>query len=209
MKEIIGRKIGMTRLFREDGEAVPATVIEAGPCPVLERKTVEKHGYDAYQVGFGGTRKKLVNKPKGGIFAKAGVEPLKYLREIRFTESELEVGTELKVSVFKVGERVDVSGISRGLGFAGTMKRHHFSGGNQTHGQSDRLRAPGSLGQGSTPSRVFKGKKMAGRMGNEKKTTLNLEVVQVIESENLIIVRGPVPGHRGSLVKIRSCNRGR
>lgn len=209
MKEIIGRKIGMTRLFREDGEAVPATVIEAGPCPVLERKTVEKHGYDAYQVGFGGTRKKLVNKPKGGIFAKAGVEPLKYLREIRFTESELEVGTELKVSVFKVGERVDVSGISRGLGFAGTMKRHHFSGGNQTHGQSDRLRAPGSLGQGSTPSRVFKGKKMAGRMGNDKKTTLNLEVVQVIESENLIIVRGPVPGHRGSLVKIRSCNRGR
>lgn len=209
MKEIIGRKIGMTRLFREDGEAVPATVIEAGPCPVLERKTVEKHGYDAYQVGFGETRKKLVNKPKGGIFAKAGVEPLKYLREIRFTESELEVGTELKVSVFKVGERVDVSGISRGLGFAGTMKRHHFSGGNQTHGQSDRLRAPGSLGQGSTPSRVFKGKKMAGRMGNEKKTTLNLEVVQVIESENLIIVRGPVPGHRGSLVKIRSCNRGR
>lgn len=209
MKEIIGRKIGMTRLFREDGEAVPATVIEAGPCPVLERKTVEKHGYDAYQVGFGETRKKLVNRPKGGIFAKAGVEPLKYLREIRFTESELEVGTELKVSVFKVGERVDVSGISRGLGFAGTMKRHHFSGGNQTHGQSDRLRAPGSLGQGSTPSRVFKGKKMAGRMGNEKKTTLNLEVVQVIESENLIIVRGPVPGHRGSLVKIRSCNRGR
>lgn len=209
MKEIIGRKIGMTRLFREDGEAVPATVIEAGPCPVLERKTVEKHGYDAYQVGFGETRKKLVNKPKGGIFAKAGVEPLKYLREIRFTESELEVGTELKVSVFKVGERVDVSGISRGLGFAGTMKRHHFSGGNQTHGQSDRLRAPGSLGQGSTPSRVFKGKKMAGRMGNDKKTTLNLEVVQVIESENLIIVRGPVPGHRGSLVKIRSCNRGR
>lgn len=209
MKEIIGRKIGMTRLFREDGEAVPATVIEAGPCPVLERKTVEKHGYDAYQVGFGETRKKLVNRPKGGIFAKAGVEPLKYLREIRFTESELEVGTELKVSVFKVGERVDVSGTSRGLGFAGTMKRHHFSGGNQTHGQSDRLRAPGSLGQGSTPSRVFKGKKMAGRMGNEKKTTLNLEVVQVIESENLIIVRGPVPGHRGSLVKIRSCNRGR
>lgn len=209
MKEIIGRKIGMTRLFREDGEAVPATVIEAGPCPVLERKTVEKHGYDAYQVGFGETRKKLVNRPKGGIFAKAGVEPLKYLREIRFTESELEVGTELKVSVFKVGERVDVSGTSRGLGFAGTMKRHHFSGGNQTHGQSDRLRAPGSLGQGSTPSRVFKGKKMAGRMGNDKKTTLNLEVVQVIESENLIIVRGPVPGHRGSLVKIRSCNRGR
>lgn len=207
MKEIIGQKIGMTRLFREDGEAVPATVIEAGPCPVVERKTSDKHGYDAYQVGFGKTREKLVNKPRTGIFAKAGVEPRKYLREIRYTESELEVGSELKVDIFRPGERVDVSGISRGLGFAGSMKRHHFSGANATHGQSDRWRAPGSLGMGSTPSRVFKGKKLPGRMGHDKVTSLNLEVVRVIEDENLILVKGTVPGSRGSLVKIRSTNR--
>lgn len=209
MKEIIGKKLGMTRIFREDGTAIPATVIEAGPCFVVARKTIEKHGYKAYQVGFGETRKKLVNKPKGGIFAGAGVEPQKYLREIRYDDAELEVGAELKADIFKAGERVDVTGISRGLGFAGTMKRWHFSGGKQTHGQSDRLRAPGSIGMGSSPSRVFKGKKMGGRMGKDKKTILNLEVVQVIESENLILVKGAVPGHRGSLVKLRSTNRGK
>jgi large subunit ribosomal protein L3 len=127
---------------------------------------------------------------------------------VRYTDSELEVGAVLKVDVFKVGERVDVTGVSRGLGFAGTMKRHHFSGGQATHGQSDRSRAPGSIGQSSYPSRVFKGMKMSGRMGNEKVTTLNLEVVDVIEKENLILLKGPVPGFRGGLVKIRSTNRG-
>jgi large subunit ribosomal protein L3 len=143
-----------------------------------------------------------------GQFVDAGVEPTQYLREVRYTDSELEVGAVLKVDMFKVGERVDVTGVSRGLGFAGTVKRHHFSGGNKTHGQSDRLRAPGSIGQSSYPSRVFKGMRMSGRMGNKKVTTLNLEVVDVIEKENLILLRGPVPGFRGRLVKIRSTNRG-
>ncbi len=208
MKEILGKKLGMTRIFKETGEAVPVTVIEAGPCPIVARKTVDKHGYDAYQVGFGARRKSRLTKPLVGQFVTSGVEPTQYLREVRYTDSELEVGAVLKVDVFKVGERVDVTGVSRGLGFAGTIKRHHFSGGNKTHGQSDRLRAPGSIGQSSYPSRVFKGMKMSGRMGNEKVTTLNLEVVDVIEKENLILLKGPVPGFRGGLVKIRSTNRG-
>jgi len=209
MKEILGRKLGITRIFASDGEAIPATVIEAGPCPVVMRKTKEKDGYDAYQVGFGKRRTQRTTKPIAGHFAKAGVEPATFLREIRYDEGELEIGSELKVGLFKPGERVDVAGISRGLGFAGTMKRHGFSGANKTHGQSDRWRAPGSIGQSSYPSRVLKGVRMAGRMGNEKVTVLNLEVVQVIEEENLLLVRGSVPGHRGTLVKIRSSNRGR
>ena len=155
MKEILGKKLGMTRIFRETGEAVPVTVIEAGPCPVVSKKSTEKHGYSAYQVGFGDRRKSRINKPMAGHFEKAGVKPSQWLREVRFDESELEVGAEIKVSVFKEGERVDVSGVSRGLGFAGTMKRHNFSGANKTHGQSDRWRAPGSIGQSSYPSRVF------------------------------------------------------
>lgn len=208
MKEILGKKLGMTRIFTESGAALAVTVIEAGPCPVIAKKTVEKHGYDAYQVGFGSQRKKLVNKPRAGQFAASGVEPTRYLREVRYTDGELEVGAVLKADIFKVGERVDVTGVSRGLGFAGTMKRHHFAGGQATHGQSDRARAPGSIGQSSYPSRVFKGMKMGGHMGNEQVTTLNLEVVEVIEKENLILVKGPVPGFRGRLVKIRSTNRG-
>ncbi len=207
MKEILGKKLGMTRVFAESGEAISVTVIEAGPCPVICCKTEERDGYTAYQIGFGKTRKKLVNKPKAGQFTKADLEPTRYMREIRF-DGELEVGSEIKVDIFNAGERVDVTGISRGLGFAGTMKRHHFSGANKTHGQSDRARAPGSIGQSSYPSRVFKGMKMSGRMGKDKVTSLNLEVIKVIESENLILVKGPVPGFKGSLVKIRSTNRG-
>lgn len=209
MKEILGKKIGMTRIFREDGEAVPVTVIEAGPCPVIARKTVDKDGYDAYQIGFGERRKSRINKPRTGHFKAAEVEPTQFLREVRFDESELEVGATLKVDVFKEGERVDVTGISRGLGFAGGMKRHHFNGANKTHGQSDRWRAPGSIGQSSYPSRVFKGLRMAGRMGKDKVTVLNLEVVKVIEGENLILVKGAVPGHRGALLRVRKSNRSR
>ncbi|MFC1475324.1 50S ribosomal protein L3 [Candidatus Zixiibacteriota bacterium] len=207
MKEILGKKLGMTRVFADNGEAISVTVIEAGPCPVINRKTEERDGYNAYQIGFGKIRNKLVNKPKAGQFTKANLEPTRYMREVRF-DSELDIGSEIKADVFNVGERVDVTGISRGLGFAGTMKRHHFSGANKTHGQSDRWRAPGSIGQSSYPSRVFKGMKMSGRMGKDKVTSLNLEVVKVIESENLILVKGPVPGFKGSLVKIRSTNRG-
>lgn len=208
MKEILGKKLGMTQIFQEDGEAVSVTVIEAGPCPVVDKKTDEKNGYTAYQVGFGDIRSKLVNKPKSGLFKKANVEPTRYLREVRFDDSELELGANITVDSFNEGERVDVTGISRGLGFAGTMKRHNFSGANKTHGQSDRWRAPGSIGQSSYPSRVFKGIKMAGRMGKDKVTVLNLEVVKVLRDENLLLVKGSIPGFRGSLVKIRSTNRG-
>jgi large subunit ribosomal protein L3 len=149
-----------------------------------------------------------VTKPIAGQFTRAGVEPAQFLREIRVSDGEYEVGSSITVDLFKAGDRVDVTGTSRGLGFAGGMKRHHFSGANKTHGQSDRWRAPGSLGQSSYPSRVFKGLRMAGRMGRERVTVLNLEVVKVIEGENLLLVRGAVPGHRGALVKVRSTNRG-
>ena len=208
MKEILGRKLGMTRIFHETGESIPVTVIEAGPCPVVAKRPASKEGATAYQVGFGQRRKNLVNKPQAGHFAKAGVEPTQYLRDVRYDEAELELGAEIKVGVFKEGERVDVTGISRGLGFAGGMKRHHFQGANKTHGQSDRWRAPGSIGQSSYPSRVFKGTRMAGRMGKDKVTVLNLEVVKVIEEENLMLVKGAVPGFKGSLVKVRNTNRG-
>lgn len=209
MKEILGKKLGMTRVFAESGEAIPVTVIEAGPCPVVAVKTVEKHGYAALQVGFGPRRKIRTTKPMAGHFAKAGVEPTRYLRELKFEGDGPEVGSDLTVGIFKRGEKVDVTGVSRGLGFAGTMKRHNFQGANKSHGQSDRWRAPGSIGQSSYPSRVFKGMRMAGRMGKDTKTVMNLRVVDVLESENLLLVRGPIPGHRGSLVKIRSTNRGK
>jgi len=209
MKEILGKKLGMTRVFMESGEAVPCTVIQAGPCPVVAKKTRDKHGYDAYQVGFGPRKKTHTTKPMAGHFAKAGVEPTHYLREIRFDESELEVGGQLTVSAFAQGERVDISGTSRGLGFQGGMKRHHFSGANVTHGQSDRWRAPGSIGSSSYPSRVYKGQRMAGRMGREKVTVANLEVVKIFDSEHLMLVKGAVPGHRGALLTIRKSNRGR
>ncbi len=209
MKEILGRKLGMTRIFADSGEAVPCTVIEAGPCPVVGKRTQEKNGYEAYQVGFGVRKKNRMNSPMKGHFAKASVDPTQYLREIGYDEAELEIGSELKVGIFKTGEKVDVTGTSRGLGFAGSMKRHHFSGANQTHGQSDRSRAPGSIGQSSYPSRVFKGTRMAGRMGKDRVTTLNLVIVKVIEEENLMLVKGPVPGHKGALLKIRKSNRSR
>lgn len=221
MKEILGKKLGMAQIFTESGEAVACTVIEAGPCPVVQRKTTERDGYEAYKVAFGKVKKvrnnsaakRRVNshttKPLAGIFAKAGVEPRQYLRELKFDGAELEVGSEIKVDIFKTGEKVDVTGISRGLGFAGTVKRHHFAGGNKTHGQSDRLRAPGSIGQSSYPSRVFKGMRMSGRMGKDKVTVLNLQIMKIIEEENLMLVKGNVPGFSGSLVKIRLTNRGR
>jgi large subunit ribosomal protein L3 len=209
MKEILGKKLGMTRIFNDNGDVVPCTVIEAGPCSVVARLTRETHGYDAYQVGFGVRKKTRANKPMTGHFAKASVEPTRYLREVAYDEQELEVGAQLKVGIFREGEQVDVTGTSRGLGFAGGMKRHNFSGANTTHGQSDRWRAPGSLGQSSYPSRVYKGMRMAGRMGREKCTTLNLKIVKIIADENLMLVRGAVPGHRGALLKIRKSNRSR
>ncbi len=208
MKELIGKKIGMTRVFGADGESVPVSVIEVGPCVVIDKKTKEKHGYDAIQIGYGNSRKKLFNKPQLGYFEKNNIEPKKYLREVTFDE-EVNVGDELKVDIFKKGQVVDVTGISRGLGFQGAMKRHGFSGAQVTHGQSDRERAPGSIGQSSYPSRVWKGMKMAGKTGKDRVTVLNLRIVDIIEDQNLLLVKGAVPGKKGTLLKVRTSNRAR
>ncbi len=209
MKEILGKKLGMMRLFRDNGEIVPVTVIEAGPCKVVQVKTEKTDGYNAYQVGFGEKRKALINKPTAGHFEKSKVTPTRYLREIRFDGANFEIGGEVKVDGFQEGERVDIIGVTRGLGFEGAMKRHNFKGAQVTHGQSDRTRAPGSMGSSSFPSRTFKGQRMATRMGRENFTVLNLEVVKVIGEENLMLVKGAVPGFRGTLVKVRTTNRGR
>ncbi|MFH2035617.1 MAG: 50S ribosomal protein L3 [Candidatus Zixiibacteriota bacterium] len=208
MKELIGKKIGMTRIFIETGEAVPVSVIEAGPCVVVAKRTTDKHGYEAVQVGFGDRRKNLFNKPIIGHFEKAGSEPKRFLKEIK-TDNAVEVGDELKADIFKKGERVDVTGISKGLGFQGAMRRHGFGGAQKTHGQSDRWRAPGSIGSSSYPSRVYKGMRMAGKTGKDKITVLNLEIVQVIDDQNLILVKGAVPGKNGTFLKIRKSNRSR
>lgn len=205
MKEILGKKIGMTRVFKPTGEVVPVTVIEAGPCAVIAKQSTG--GSKAYQVGFGTRRAKLINKPLAGIFAKANVEPKRYVRTIRIDDGEYEIGSSVTVDLFKEGEIVDVIGISRGLGFAGAMKLHHFGGGPITHGQSDRQRAPGSVGSSSYPSRVFKGMRMAGKMGKDRVTVLNLPIIRIIGEQNLLLVKGSIPGFRGSLVKIRLSNR--
>ncbi len=198
----------MTRVFKENGDIVPVSVLEVGPCVVVAERTDDKNGYSAIQVGFGDRREKLFTKPQMGQFKKADVGPKHYLREVSY-EGEVKVGDELKVNIFKKGERVDITGISKGLGFMGAMRRHGFSGAQTTHGQSDRRRAPGSIGSSSYPSRVYKGMRMAGKMGKDKVTVLNLEVVDVIGEQNLMLVRGAIPGKKGGLVKIRATNRGR
>lgn len=206
MQELIGKKLGMTRVFDDEGKAVAVCVVEAGPCTVVAKRTAEKDGYDAVQIGFGIKRKKLLTKPEIGNFEKAGIESARYVKEVEY-DGALDVGDEIKVGIFKKGERVDVTGISRGLGFQGVMRRHAFSGSQRTHGQSDRERAPGSIGQSSFPSRVFKGLRMAGKMGKDKVTVSNLEVIQVIEDQNLILVKGAIPGKKGTMLKIRKSNR--
>jgi large subunit ribosomal protein L3 len=204
MQGIIGRKIGMTRIFSQEGRAIPVTVIQAGPCVVVQVKTQEKEGYDAVQIGFEEKRKKLVSLPLLGHFEKAKVEPRRVLREVRTEQvDKFKVGQEIKVDIFSAGEKVKVTGTSKGLGFQGGVRRHGFHGGPKTHGQSDRLRAPGSIGSSSYPSRVFKGQKMPGRMGGEKVTTKNLEVVQVDLERNLLLVKGAVPGKINSYLTVR------
>jgi len=206
MKELLGKKLGMTRIFDADGDAIPVTVIEAGPCVVVDKRRTKRDGYEAIRVGFGEKRKNLFNKPELGLYEKAGLEPHRYLMEIG-SEGEYNIGQELKVDLFKKGESVDISGISKGLGFQGVMKRHHFSGSQMTHGQSDRQRSPGSIGQSSSPSRVFKGMKMPGKMGKDKVTVLNLKIVDIIDEQNLLLVNGSVPGKKGTLLRIRTTNR--
>ncbi len=204
MEGIVGKKIGMTRVFNQEGQAIAVTVIEAGPCPVVQVKTKEREGYDAIQLGFGEKRKKLFTQPLLGHFTRAKVEPKRILKEMRTENSDkFKTGQELKVDLFSVGEKVTVTGISKGLGFQGVVRRYKFRGGPKTHGQSDRLRAPGSIGGSSYPSRVFKGQRMPGRMGGEKLTIKNLEVVGVDAEKNLLLLKGAVPGKRNSYLTIR------
>ncbi|MCK5737631.1 50S ribosomal protein L3 [bacterium] len=206
MVGLIGKKIGMTRVFLDDGISLPVTVIEAGPCYITQiKKDNGRDGYNAIQLGFNETRKKLITKPVMGHLEKANVKPVKVLKEFRnFGDSDdMKLGDALDVSLFNAGDVVNVTGTSKGKGFAGVMKRHGFHGGQATHGQSDRLRAPGSLGQSSSPSRVFKGMKMGGRMGGEQVTVKGLEVVQIDSANNLILVKGAIPGANESIVYIK------
>ena len=203
-KGIIGRKIGMTQIFDEKGNVIPVTVIEAGPCNVVQVKTVETDGYNAIQLGFGTVKEHKVNKPVKGHFAKAKITPMKHLREFRVEEvSSVKVGDEIKVDTFAQGDSVDIQGITKGKGFQGVIKRHGQSRGPMGHG-SMYHRRPGSMGPTSTPGRVFKGKKLPGRMGNNTITIQNLEVVSVDLDKNVILVKGSVPGANGAILKIKS-----
>jgi large subunit ribosomal protein L3 len=203
---IVGRKCGMTRVFTEDGESIPVTVIEAQPNRITQVKTVENDGYRALQVTAGSRKPSRVTKPKSGHFAAAKVEAGDLMTEFRLDDTdtgEFEAGGELKVDAFAEGQKVDVIGTSIGKGFAGTVKRHNFSMQDATHGNSLSHRAPGSIGQNQTPGRVFKGKKMSGHMGNVRRTVQNLVVVRVDAERNLLLIKGAVPGHSGGKVIVR------
>lgn len=206
-KGLIGKKLGMTQVFNEDGLALPATLIEAGPCYVTQVRDTGKDGYSAVQLGFSEVKAKKLTKGQIGHLEKNKIPLLRYLREFRTSTPEVKAGDKVDVSQFEVGKRVDVVGTSKGKGFAGVVKRYHFKGGPKTHGQSDRLRAPGSIAAGTTPGRVFKGKKMPGRMGNERVTSQNVEVVLIDIEKNLIGVNGSVPGPRGGLVMIKDARK--
>jgi large subunit ribosomal protein L3 len=201
---IIGRKVGMTQVYAEDGRAYPVTVIEAGPCVVVQRKSKDKDGYSAVQLGLvEGRKAKKVTKPMKGHFDKAGLPPCRVLREFRVADgAEVKVGDTVSVDLFAAGDRISVSGTSRGLGFQGVVKRHHFRGGAATHGSMFH-RAPGSIGASAFPSRVLPGMKAAGHMGADRVTVRNLQVVRVDAGNNLLVVRGSVPGAGGSIVVIR------
>jgi len=203
-KAILGTKIGMTQIFDEDGKVMPVTVILAGPCTVVQKKTVETDGYDAIQVGYGDVKEKALNKPLKGHFAKADTAIKKYLREFRLDDiSAINVGDEIKADTFEAGEKVDVTGTSKGKGFAGPMKRWGMHRGPMTHG-SGYHRGSGSMGACSNPGRVMKGKKLPGHMGVDKVTVQNLEVVKVNAEENIILLKGAVPGNKGGLVTIKN-----
>ncbi len=199
---ILGKKIGMTQVFDSQGKLTPVTVIEAGPCVVIQQKDLENDGYQAVQVGYGSIKEQNVNKPKKGQFAKAGVAPLRYLREMKVDDlSQYPLGHEIKADVFQAGDMVDITGTSKGKGMAGVIKRHNFGRGPMTHG-SRHHRSPGSVGP-LGPSKIFKGKKMPGRLGGDKVTIQGLEIVQVDAAKNLILVKGSVPGARKNLITIR------
>ena len=203
-KVILGRKLAMTQIFDEN-VIIPITIVEAGPCIIVQRKVKEKNGYNAIQLGFLEVKENRVNKPELGHFRKSEVRPQKYLREIRVKDiGNLKIRDEIRVDVFKEGDLVDVVGISKGKGFAGVVKRYGFKGGPASHGAGGWRRRPGSIGASADPSRVFKGKKMPGKMGAEKKTVRNLKIVKVDKKENLLLIRGSLPGNKGNLLTIKS-----
>ncbi len=203
---IIGRKLGMTLIFRDNGKAEAVTAIEAGPCSVIQAKTVAKEGYNAVQLGF--SEAKRLNSPQRGHLK--GLGQFKHLREFRVGDSEaIEVGEKIDVSLFKAGDLVDITGVSKGKGFAGVVKRHHFAGGPKTHGQSDRHRHPGSIGATTSPGRVLKGMRMAGHMGDRRTTVSHLEVFEADPARNLLLVKGAVPGGRNGLLLIKKSGRGK
>jgi large subunit ribosomal protein L3 len=204
-KGILGTKLGMTQIYTDDSRVVPVTVIQAGPCVVTQVKTVERDGYQAVQMAYAEARRGKTIKPSAGHFKAAGVKPMRHLIELRTdTASEYAPGQEITVEIFQPGDQTDVIGVSKGKGFAGPMKRHGFSGMGGSHGTERKHRSPGSIGASATPSRVFKGTRMAGQMGNERVTVLNLEVVSSDPERHLLLLRGAVPGAAGSLVMIRS-----
>ncbi|MGN8914513.1 50S ribosomal protein L3 [Anaerofustis butyriciformans] len=201
-KAIMAKKVGMTQVFAEDGRVIPVTVLQAGPCCVLQVKTIEKDGYEAVQLGYGEINEKNVNKPLKGHFEKAGVKPVRKIKEFRFEDcSGYEVGNEIKADVFEAGDKIDITGISKGKGYQGAIKRHGQSRGPMGHGSKSH-RVVGAMGGASFPGRVMKGKKMAGHMGSEKVTVQNLTVVKADSENNMLLVKGAVPGSNGSIVTI-------
>ncbi|MBN1285139.1 MAG: 50S ribosomal protein L3 [Anaerolineae bacterium] len=209
MKGIIGKKVGMTQVFDEQGQVIPVTVIEAGPCYVIQVRSKARDGYVAIQLGFDETKEKRLTQGELGHLKRAGAPPLRHLREFRVKESDVEEGQRITVDIFETGERVDVVGTSKGRGFAGEIKRHGHHRQPKTHGQSDRERAHGSVSSTTTPGRVFKGTRMAGRMGNQRVTSQNLEVVVVDPEHNLLAVRGSVPGANGGIVMVKTARKQR
>jgi large subunit ribosomal protein L3 len=200
---ILAKKLGMTQLFREDGRVERVTVLEAGPCPVTGIRTTERDGYDAVQLAFGAVREKHLTRPELGHLKKADAPPMRHLVEFRDEAGELQVGEEVKADAFEVGDKVKISGVSKGKGFQGTIKRHNFASGPKSHG-SHNVRAPGSVGASATPSRVFKGIKGPGRMGGKRVTQRGLEIVEIRAADNLLMVRGAVPGPKNSYVEVRT-----
>lgn len=211
MKAILGTKLGMTQVFDDEARAIPVTVVKAGPVHVVQIKTIANDGYNAIQIAYGELDPGKVNKPASGHYAKAGVAPSRHLVEVKVENpGDYSLGQEIRVEeLFQTGTKADVSGVSKGKGFAGTMKRHNFSGQGGSHGNHKKHRAPGSIGACATPARVFKGMRMAGRMGGEKTTTLNLEIAGVDAERGLLLLNGSVPGPKGTVVLVREAVKAR
>jgi large subunit ribosomal protein L3 len=203
MRGLLGKKIGMTRFFNEEGVPIPATLIEVGPCTVVQVKTTDKDGYEAVQLGYLEQKEKRINKPLLRHFTKYNMKPHRILKEFRDFSGEVKQGDTILIDMFQEGEWIKISGLTKGKGFTGVVKRYGFRGGPKTHGQSDRARASGSIGQSSSPKRVFKGLKMAGRMGSKKQTVRNLKILKIFKDQNLMLVKGSVPGARNSIMEIR------